>query len=279
VQLTEGIISHDQILKLGEDMFEKYELLCRIVVNKYPFIFVDEFQDTHKEMARILFKHLQKLEHKKTIVGLFGDEMQQIYDSGIGDLKSFMLSENIVANNIEYIDKTANRRNPEQVIKLANTLRDDGLKQTASQDHNAPNMDNGVIKNGQITFIYSDHQAENTTQLKQLKDKLVKNYGWNFDNDYESKELYLTHKIIASHAEFKKLMEIYSEDKILEYVRSIKRHIESNNISVDVSNDVGEILKQLSQADQLKSPTKSIETFINDNLNLYNYALSCQYSH
>ena len=43
-KLEEGVVWHDDILKIAHRMFEKYPLLCNIVKDKYPYILVDEYQ-------------------------------------------------------------------------------------------------------------------------------------------------------------------------------------------------------------------------------------------
>ena len=51
-KLEEGVVWHDDILKIAHRMFEKYPLLCNIVKDKYPYILVDEYQDTDKNLVR-----------------------------------------------------------------------------------------------------------------------------------------------------------------------------------------------------------------------------------
>ncbi|HFR3447494.1 TPA: UvrD-helicase domain-containing protein, partial [Streptococcus suis] len=128
-------ISHDHILIVAEKMFSKYKKLCDVLADTANYIFVDEYQDTSPLIVKILLEHLQK-STKKNVVGFFGDSMQAIYDSGVGDLNSY---------NLAKIQKTQNRRNPKKVIDLANKVRNDGLVQTPSNDDTAPNMDDGSV--------------------------------------------------------------------------------------------------------------------------------------
>ena len=137
-------ISHDHILIVAERMFSKYKKISDILKDVADCIFVDEYQDTSPLVADILLKHLEQ-SGKKNVIGFFGDSMQSIYDDGVGDLNQYSLTK---------IVKTQNRRNPKIVIEVANKFRDDSIQQVPSEDINAPNMENGVIREGSIKFLY-----------------------------------------------------------------------------------------------------------------------------
>ena len=77
--------------------------------------------------------------------------MQSIYDDGVGDLEEYIQKEIVVE-----VKKKQNRRNPQSVLNLSNKLRIDGLSQVPSEDKNAPNMENGKVKQGTIKFVYGD---------------------------------------------------------------------------------------------------------------------------
>lgn len=68
LKLKDGIISHDEILLVSEYMFHKYPKLCDIVKDKYKFILIDEYQDTHSEVVKILLEYFPRTP-KKCIVG------------------------------------------------------------------------------------------------------------------------------------------------------------------------------------------------------------------
>lgn len=99
-------ISHDHILIVAEKMFSTYPKLCDILIDIADYIFVDEYQDTSPLVVKILLEYIQN-RTKKNIVGFFGDSMQAIYDSGVGDLDSY---------NLAKIQKAQNRRNPKKLL-------------------------------------------------------------------------------------------------------------------------------------------------------------------
>lgn len=205
VRVREGIISHDELLIVASALFEKYPRLSDIVKDKYKFIFIDEYQDTSETVVKIFLEHF-KNSAKHNIVGFFGDAMQSIYEKTIGNLNAYKGEK---ADEVKEIKKEQNRRNPQQVIILANRLRTDGITQVPSADIKAPNMLNGVVKQGQITFL---HSADG--DISKVKAYLIAN-GWDFSNSKETKELNLTHNLIAEKAGFRNLMDIYDKDPVI----------------------------------------------------------------
>lgn len=269
-RISKGIISHDQVIAVSDRIFERFPKLGDIVKDKYKFIFVDEYQDTQKEVVKIFLEHF-KLTEKRNIVGFFGDAMQSIYDDTIGNLDDYKGKEE---EEVREIKKEQNRRNPALVVKLANKLRTDGLEQTPSEDSKAPNMVDGIIKAGEIKFLYSD--AGNIEAAKT-------HLGWNFGNSKETKELNLTHNLIAGKANFRTLMDIYDKDKIIEYKNRIKDYIKENPIEQDLTElTFGEVIELLQHSKTGKElnkvlPTKGMQEFIDGHQELYNCALVTNY--
>lgn len=251
--IKEGIISHEEVIELAEAMFKHYKTLCDVLKDKFRFIFIDEYQDTHALVVEILLIHLAQSK-KRNIIGFFGDSMQAIYDDVVGDLNKYLQT-----GIVKEIVKTQNRRNPDLVIKLANRLRTDGLEQKPSEDLNAPNMLNGLIKKGNIKFIHST-----SNDLEVLK----KTLAWDFSNAKATKELSLTHNLIAPKAGFGDLMEIYDRDKILEFKKRVTDHIKENVITTDFSTSTfGQVIDELGVA-----PTAGQLAFMVDNPALYEEA-------
>lgn len=267
VKLSAGIISHDQLIILAGKMYEKYPKLCSITQDTYPFIFVDEYQDTNKIVIEILLNHL-KGNPKKNIVGFFGDAMQAIYDDSIGNLDAY---KEIEHSKIVEVKKEQNRRNPQLVITLANLLRSDGLTQHPSDDPLAPNMNSdGKVKNGKILFLHSSNDNLDT----------VRSYlGWDFSNSTQTKELNLTYNLIANKAGFPDFMRIYDGDRILEFVKRLKNYIKNNIGCIDTENktfqDVMVELQQGKTGGQLNAvkPTNGMQLYIDAHQNIFQNAL------
>lgn len=275
LRLQEGIISHDELLITASYLFEKYPKLSSIVKDKYKFIFIDEYQDTNEYVVEIFLTHFNK-SNKKNIVGFFGDAMQSIYPDGIGNIDEY---KGDTLDTVYEIKKEQNRRNPQRIIDLANKLRTDGIKQVPSADPSAPNMNDGVVKQGTVLFLYSSNN-----DIRRVENYLAENYGWDFNNPKETKELNLTHNLIASKAGFRALMDIYDKDQILSFRDRIKKYIKEKSITIDFSgNTFGEVVEILQRGKTGRelnavSPTNSMQDFINANSELYNYAKSLNYA-
>ncbi len=268
LRLSDGKISHDEIITLANQMYKKYPKLCNILSSKYDYILVDEYQDTFPEVIEILLEFLSK-SNNPSIIGLFGDSMQSIYDNGIGDLNQY-----IEAGIVTEVQKKQNRRNPKSVMVLSNKLRIDNLEQEPSNDENAPNMKDGNIKEGSIKFLYSDNLPIETIKKQRIFD------DWNFDNAKETKELRLTHNLIAASAGFPLLMEIYDKDPFLKLKKDFVKYIKDNGIEIDESKTFDDVISSVewrfsnSVRDVDKRGKKQLEVYLEDphNAKLYNIA-------
>ncbi|WP_339695913.1 ATP-dependent helicase [uncultured Marixanthomonas sp.] len=257
LRLQEGIISHDELLILANHLFQTYPKLNDILKDRFKFIFVDEYQDTSKLVIEIFLEHF-KLSNKKNIIGFFGDAMQCIYDNTVGNLDEYKGEED---DKVREVKKQQNRRNPKLVIDLANRLRTDGLVQTESDDNNAPNMNNdGTLKVGDVQFLYSDDN-----NIEVVKEHL----GWDFNDSKNTKELNLTHNLIADKAGIRNLMNIYNSDGIIQYKNRVRKYIKDNGVDEDFSamtfGKVSDFLVGV-------SPTNRMQQFIDDNPELYDVA-------
>jgi len=263
--IKKGIISHDEVLELSNYMYKTYPLLCDILKDKFKFIFVDEYQDTHPLVIEILLVHL-KQSPRINIIGFFGDAMQAIYDNGIGDLSEF-----VNLKDVEEIQKEANRRNPQLVIDLANELRNDGLRQKPSDDVAAPNMVDGKIKEGKIVFLYSD-----SFDMQKIRQTLA----WDFSNSLVTKELNLTHNLIAPKAGFGDLMEIYDNDPVIGLKNDVQAKIKEkakagSPFSIPENSTFDQVLDIVNPVNRKRESKKQI--LISEYPDLYNKLKDEQY--
>lgn len=267
-KIREGIVSHDEIIKIANYMYEKYPLLSKILKDKFQYVFIDEYQDTDEKVIQIFLDYINKSKGK-IVIGLFGDSMQSIYRTGVGDVKEYI--GNGSNNTLIEIQKTQNRRCPQVVIDLANKLRTDSLEQRPSEDIDAPNMENGRVILGSAKFYYSNNQDINFIKKK---------IGWNFEDVKETKILNLTHNLIAPNAGFENLMDVYNNDKILDYRNRLKKYIKKCEIEEDFSgNTFGEVIEYLEGIDDSNKvrPTNGMKDYIESNREAFEFAKTQDY--
>ncbi|GAA6170816.1 hypothetical protein NBRC116592_04860 [Colwellia sp. KU-HH00111] len=129
--------SHDTLLEYGSKIVERHSVLRRIIIDKYPYVFIDEYQDTNEQVVKLVKGlHDYALTHNKSwLVGYFGDTAQNIYDDGVGTRIETLHT------NIENIDKPFNRRSHNQVINVINKIRNDDIEQRPIfDDRNSGNI-------------------------------------------------------------------------------------------------------------------------------------------
>lgn len=233
LSIANGEISHDEVIVLSNQMFKNYSKLCDILNDKYDYILVDEYQDTSPEVIEILLEFLSKSK-RNSIIGFFGDSMQSIYDDGVGDLNKYIKNGCVLE-----VQKKQNRRNPKLVIDLINKLRTDGLVQEPSLDKNAPNMENGKVKMGSIKFLYGKELSFDELE------KQIYFSGWDFNNSKETKELRLTHNLIADKVGFPNLMKIYDKDPIMKLKSDFINFIKKQKLNIDENQTFDTVLKSV----------------------------------
>jgi len=95
----------------------------------------------------------------------------------------------------------------------------------------------------------------------------------------QTKELNLTHNLIAGKAGFEELMRIYDGDKILDYVNRVKKYIKENLIAITTKNktfkEVVEELKTGKSGTELNKilPTNGMNDYISQHLTVYHCVL------
>ena len=113
-----NLLHHDDILYFSYLLIKKYPDILRILRSKFPYFFVDEFQDTNPIQAEII----RMLAEKEVIVGVIGDKVQSIYAFQGADVKQFEEFElsNMVLYRIEN-----NHRSTEEILTVLNYIRKD----------------------------------------------------------------------------------------------------------------------------------------------------------
>ncbi len=200
---------HNSLLQIASYLFERYPLLSKILQDKYDFTFVDEYQDTNNAIIDILLNKIPV--DSKTLIGLFGDSMQGIYDDGIGDVEDYIKS-----GLLKKVEKEDNYRCSEQVIEFINQLRDDGLKQEVAFKTKNGLVETIVDRQGKVKLYYSVYDGSRTASGNpQNKDEYLQHLNSAIKQVEESnvgfKKLMLTNKSIASEVGFENLYSVFND--------------------------------------------------------------------
>lgn len=113
-----GKLSHDDVLFFSLHIINRFPFVINILNAKFPYIFIDEFQDSNTIQVEI-FKKIGLGESK---IGVIGDIAQSIYEFQGADYKQFQAFSFHDMN--EYI-LNENRRSSDEIIDALNNIRND----------------------------------------------------------------------------------------------------------------------------------------------------------
>jgi DNA helicase II / ATP-dependent DNA helicase PcrA len=195
-------LSHSEVLKIAAAFILSKPSMQAVLINKYPFLLIDESQDTNRNLVEALFS-LATTHVGRFALGLFGDTMQRIYADGHPDLGF-----NVPAGWARPV-KRMNHRSPRRIVQLGNALRAavDGQKQMARDDSEL-----GVAR----LFVVSSNTADKPAAERRVRDQMSKICGdaaWNEDGLV--KTLTLEHHMAASRRGFLPMFQALDSDSRL----------------------------------------------------------------
>lgn len=119
-------LTHDEILYFGYKMVIKNSTIAYALRVQFPYIFVDEFQDTNPLQAMLI----KEIGSKSSIIAIIGDMAQSIFSfQGAKPSKFKEFNINAETDTYEY-QILGNRRSTKNIISLCNYIRkSDGLIQ------------------------------------------------------------------------------------------------------------------------------------------------------
>jgi DNA helicase-2/ATP-dependent DNA helicase PcrA len=195
------ILNHDDVIDVAAYLITNKPLLRKGLGFKYPYIFVDEAQDTFPQVVEAL--NAVCAGEGLPIVGYFGDPMQQIYDKRAGDFAG--------PEGSEKIPKEENFRSSTSVINLLNTFRTD-LKQVPGEK-NADIEGSVLITVAQSPDPAGPRKTYTAEQLNEVTEKFEEAVGqWGWTNIASVKNLFLARQMIARRLGFVTLHELFTGD-------------------------------------------------------------------
>ena len=111
-------MSFDDILYFSHILLSRYPNIYTLIKARYPYVFVDEFQDT----VPFVIDFLSQLGNERVIVGVVGDKAQSIYDFLGATVQQF---DNFTVPEIQEYEIRGNKRSTKQIIDLLNLVRTD----------------------------------------------------------------------------------------------------------------------------------------------------------
>ena len=197
-----GVLGHDDILKMVPNLIIDNDLLKTIISDRFPFVFVDESQDTTETVVKAL-KSIDAYASHKFCLGFFGDPMQKIYTTGIGKI---LEEENWIT-----IKKPENFRCSKAVLPVINKIRyeDDKLEQIHGHE--------GIALGSAIMFILPRDEFR-TERLENVRATMAKKNNdplWSQDNgkDVNIRVLVIIHKMAALRLGFGDLYAAFNADQ------------------------------------------------------------------
>lgn len=197
-------LSHDDIPEIMSKFLHQ-EKFRRILSQQFPVIFIDEYQDTHRQFMEAITENFLR-PATGPLVGLFGDHWQTIYQS------EYELAE----YPIEEIAKGSNFRSVPAIVDVLNKLRSE-LPQ-AVHDPDAK---------GEARFFHTNaYKGERTNNSHSKEDLLpdlarstrealmqrLQSEGWDMN---KTKVLMLTHNVLAEELGYPTIAEVFSKHKDL----------------------------------------------------------------
>ena len=194
--LKANSLNHSDVIEIGTQMLQENLLLQQIITQQYPFMLIDESQDTRSGLVDAFFT-IQKNFPNDFTLGLIGDIKQRIYMDGKDDIK------NLIPADWEKPEKVMNYRCSKRIIQLANKISSvlDGSEQQARDD--APE---GYVH----LFLVNSHNVldKNAKELdvRAKMSAITGDEQWNSD----VKVLTLEHSMAAVRLDFKDFYELFA---------------------------------------------------------------------
>jgi DNA helicase II / ATP-dependent DNA helicase PcrA len=204
-----GLLGHSEILSMVPGLIREKPLLATIVARRFPFILVDESQDTFEQVVEALM-HVASCHPDAFALGFFGDPMQKIYTTGIG-----AIDVRAERNGWTPLTKPENFRSSLRVLELINAIRKsagDPLEQTSG-------LAVAEQIEGEVTFVVLPSSRDRSVTLRHTLQWLRSQSeigAWD-DNEgvTHAKVLVIAHRMAARRLGFGQLYEAFHGSRTL----------------------------------------------------------------
>lgn len=195
----EGRLSHDDVIEIAGYLLKEKAIFRKAFGFRYPFIFVDEAQDTFPIMVEA-FNAVADGEGFP-VVGYFGDPWQQIYEQRAGDFQP--------PDGGEVITKTENFRCSVRVITFLNSFRKDVEQYPAGDNKERQGSVQIILVQAEDPEAprkrYSEEQIDRALQRM---DQAIEFWGWSGRENVI--RLFLARQMIARRLGFVRLNSLFT---------------------------------------------------------------------
>ncbi len=194
-----GILGHDDIIRIATDFLRERPLFRTLLAQQYPFIFVDEGQDTQAVVIEAL-KAVDMHAGEKFCLGFFGDPMQRIFPTGGGDISG--------NEGWLQIAKPENFRCPTAVLAVANAIRrgGDDLVQVGGRFAVIDGHPVQVVGTAQIFVLPADNRRDEfVRRVGEFTAAKTGDEGWRSGPSFDVKMLVVVHRMAALRLKFGEL--------------------------------------------------------------------------
>jgi DNA helicase-2/ATP-dependent DNA helicase PcrA len=187
-------LNHSEVIKIFATFLLEKSLMQRMFVEKYPFLLIDESQDTNKVLIDALLA-VQQAHANRFALGLIGDTMQRIYLDGKEHI------EDALPPGWKTPQKALNHRSPGRIVRLINKIRSG-----ADEQIQVPRED--ASEGWARLFLFPIDTPDKSAmedRVRAYMAELTADTGWS-DRD-ECKILTLEHHMAAKRMGFEQLFE------------------------------------------------------------------------
>ncbi|EAF6085579.1 ATP-dependent helicase [Listeria monocytogenes] len=140
---AKGLIDHDDVLFLSLEILKKNVRILDIIRAKFPYIMIDEFQDTNAIQSMII----KKIAEEETIIGVIGDECQSIYGFAGAKVDEFI---DFQLESLQEYKIIENNRSTTEIVNVLNYVAAD-----ADMKQFSPNKKSGAMPVLLIGSVYN----------------------------------------------------------------------------------------------------------------------------
>lgn len=195
--LKTNSLNHQDILKIGFDQINQNRLLREILSQQYPFMLIDESQDTNRKLVEAFFMIQQDFPENFTL-GFIGDIKQRIYMDGKENMKAS------IPEGWLQPQKRMNYRCDKRIVELANQIAKgiDGSEQV-------PRVDAGE---GIVHLFLASADADKQVAERMVCERMKifsEDEKWEMEAD-EVKVLTLEHRMAVTRLGFVRFHDLFN---------------------------------------------------------------------